>query len=90
MARVHLEISGRVQGVGFRWFARERARAMGLAGWVRNRADGSVEVVADGPDDIVERFVRELRAGPPGASVSGVRSLGEPGPDLPDPFAIHR
>lgn len=88
MSRVHLEISGRVQGVGFRWFARERARSLGVAGWVRNRADGNVEVAAEGPDESVEALVRELRAGPRGASVSDVRMLGEPGPDLPSPFTI--
>lgn len=90
MSRVHFEISGRVQGVGFRWFARERARALGLAGWVRNRADGSVEVAAEGPDGDVNAFVLELRDGPPGASVSSVHGLGDPGHDLPTPFDILR
>ena len=90
MSRVHFEMNGRVQGVGFRWFARERARALGLAGWVRNRDDGSIEVAAEGPDERIESFILELRDGPPGARVSGVRPLADPGPDLPDPFDIRR
>ena len=46
--RVHLVVRGRVQGVGFRWFVKEVARGLDLAGWVKNRADGGVEVVAEG------------------------------------------
>lgn len=90
MGRAHLEISGRVQGVGFRWFARERARTLGLSGWVRNNDDGSVEIAAEGPDDRMGEFVSQLRSGPPGASVSAVRELPDPPADLPHPFAILR
>ncbi|HUF26273.1 MAG TPA: acylphosphatase [Gemmatimonadaceae bacterium] len=88
MARVHLEIVGRVQGVGYRWFAREQARRLGVAGWVRNRDDGSVEVTASGPDELVASLVEELRAGPPGARIDGIRQLADPGGDLPHPFSI--
>ena len=59
--RMHVVVSGRVQGVGFRWFVREAAIALDLAGWVRNRPDGSVEVAADGDDDRVAR-VRDTLA----------------------------
>lgn len=63
-------ISGYVQGVGFRMFVREQARALGLTGWVRNREDGrSVEFVAEGPRDRLERLRALCSVGPPGALV---------------------
>ena len=70
--RVHLLISGRVQGVTFRESAREVAQRLGLGGWVRNRRDGRVEAVFEGPSLAVERAVAWCREGPPGAWVSGV------------------
>jgi len=73
--RLQAAISGRVQGVGFRWFARERARELGLAGWVRNRADGSLEVVAEGPAEALDAFESALREGPPGSIVRAVEAL---------------
>jgi acylphosphatase len=69
---VRLTIEGRVQGVGFRWSLRERARSRGLAGWAANRADGSVEAVLEGEDDAVEAVVEWCRSGPRGAAVKGV------------------
>jgi acylphosphatase len=60
---------GRVQGVFFRDTARERARAHGVSGWVRNREDGAVEAVLEGPREAVERVTRFLETGPPWASV---------------------
>ena len=69
MVRVHLRITGRVQGVGFRWATREEAVRLGLTGWVRNTDDGAVEVVAEGEDAQIERFVAWCRSGPPGARV---------------------
>lgn len=63
---------GRVQGVGFRWFVAKTARRLGLAGHVRNLADGSVEVVASGEPAELDRLARALAEGPPGASVAGV------------------
>lgn len=65
-------IGGRVQGVGFRWFTVEQARAEGLSGFVRNLPDGRVEAVAEGDADSVERFERALRRGPRGARVEDV------------------
>ena len=89
--RVRLEISGRVQGVGFRWYTREKARRWGLAGWVRNKADGSVEVVVEGTTASIDGFVEMLRAGPPGASVSDVRRIPEGTTEsLPHPFTVLR
>jgi acylphosphatase len=70
---VRFEIEGRVQGVGFRYFVRRAARQLGVAGWVRNRADGSVEVLADGPAPALAELELRLREGPPGSRVSQVR-----------------
>jgi acylphosphatase len=69
---VRLLIRGRVQGVGYRWWARREARRLGLDGWVRNRADGSVELLAAGPPDAVAAFADLCRRGPPSARVTGV------------------
>ena len=65
-------IGGRVQGVGFRFFAEEAAAREGLHGWVRNLPDGRVEVAAQGDAESVERFERAIRHGPPGARVDQV------------------
>lgn len=67
--RLQATIHGRVQGVGFRWFVRERAAGLGLGGWVRNRADGAVEVSAEGDPADLDRLLEALAAGPPGALV---------------------
>lgn len=72
-ARVHLMISGRVQGVGFRHYCVQVARQSGLCGWVRNSEDGCVEVVVEGEQASLESFVRCCRHGPPGASVWACR-----------------
>jgi acylphosphatase len=65
-------ITGRVQGVGFRFFTEDVANREGIAGWVRNGEDGSVEVVAEGDRDAVLRFERAIRVGPRGARVDDV------------------
>lgn len=91
--RVHLEVCGAVQGVGFRWFARETAARLDLAGWVRNRDDGCVEVAVEGDDERVRRFLAQVERGPRGARVDRVRRLAgtTPEPDpLPHPFTILR
>jgi acylphosphatase len=62
-------VSGRVQGVGFRWFAREAARGLGLRGAVRNLVDGRVEAHAAGPAEALARFAETLRRGPRGSWV---------------------
>lgn len=78
MPRLHLLIHGRVQGVYFRSDARDRARALGLTGWVRNRLDGdTVEIVAEGPAEKLEIFRDWCRQGPPGAYVRRVEELTE-------------
>jgi acylphosphatase len=79
-ARLHAVVRGDVQGVGFRYFVRRRARAAGLAGWVRNREDGAVECVAEGERGALEQLLAELKEGPSGAQVEDVQAdWGEPG-----------
>ncbi|MFI5229776.1 MAG: acylphosphatase [Gemmatimonadales bacterium] len=90
MTRVHVAVRGRVQGVGFRWFARERARGLDLAGWVSNRPDGSVEVAAEGAEPAIATLRAALGEGPPGASVDSVDDLPPAAGDLPRPFTILR
>jgi acylphosphatase len=67
-----IRIEGHVQGVFFRDWAIEAARAIGVSGWVRNRADGSVEAYAIGEPDLVERFTDRLREGSPAARVDRI------------------
>ncbi|MDF2772695.1 MAG: acylphosphatase [Geminicoccaceae bacterium] len=91
MATVHLEVAGKVQGVGFRWFVREAARRAGVAGWVRNKADGRVEIAAAGAEGAVARVIEAARTGPPGARIDHIAELpvAELG-ELPTPFTVLR
>ena len=73
----HLVIHGRVQGVWYRGWAVDTARSLGLAGWVRNRRDGTVEAVVQGDREAVERFVALARDGPPSASVERIEASDE-------------
>jgi acylphosphatase len=65
-------VSGRVQGVGFRFFVRDAAAREGIAGWVRNQDDGSVEIEAQGDAEALTRFEMAVRRGPRGARVDDV------------------
>jgi acylphosphatase len=76
-SRVHVWISGRVQGVGFRYATRDQAERLRLGGWVRNLGDGRVEAVFEGPAAEVAQIVSWCRRGPSGASVSEVRTEAE-------------
>lgn len=78
-----LRIHGRVQGVFFRAWAVQEARALGLSGWVRNRADGSVELLAHGADAEVAKLVERCRRGPPAAKVERIEAeeVDDPGTD---------
>ena len=88
MIRKRAIVSGGVQGVGFRWGAREAAQRLGVTGWARNRLDGTVEAEIEGTPEQVDGMLDWLRIGPPGASVSNAAVS-----DLPlahdDAFRIH-
>ena len=79
MIAKRLRVHGRVQGVGYRHWTVATATRLGLAGWVRNRADGTVEILVEGDTAAVEEFGRACRRGPPGAAVSLIHE------DLMDP-----
>lgn len=87
-SRVSAAVYGRVQGVGFRWFVRDRAEGLGLVGWVCNRADGAVELVAEGRAAQLEALVAELRRGPRGALVTRVDVVHGPATGAFADFAI--
>jgi acylphosphatase len=65
-------VTGRVQGVGFRWFVEREAKLLAVRGWVRNRHDGAVEVLAAGTEEQLGRLYTKLRTGPPAARVDDV------------------
>jgi acylphosphatase len=77
LVRRQVIVHGRVQGVWFRASVRDRARAHGVAGWARNRSDGTVEVALEGPSDAVERVVRFCATGPPDAVVERIEVADE-------------
>ena len=91
MESIHLEVRGRVQGVGFRWYVMKIARELGLAGWIRNKPDGIVEIAAAGTPEVLAKLEAALSAGPPGARIEEVRKLGTvPAESLEVPFGIVR
>jgi len=69
----HLRITGRVQGVGYRWHMAQQAQALNIKGWVRNRLDGSVEALAHGPADAVQALIDWAHQGPVMAQVQAVQ-----------------
>jgi acylphosphatase len=71
--KVHLVVSGLVQGVGFRMFIERSAKELHLAGWVRNLADGTVEIEAEGPESLIEELIKRAGTGPGRAQVRGIR-----------------
>lgn len=87
----HVEVTGQVQGVGFREFIRTIAQRLGIAGWVRNRDDGTVELAAAGNPSQIETLLAAVRRGPAGGNVRAVRSLPVDEQDvMPKPFVIRR
>jgi acylphosphatase len=84
---VRVRIEGRVQGVGYRYWVESAASELGLAGWVRNRRDGSVEALFSGAAEIVARMLGRCRRGPPSARVSAVNVVAE-GELAPERFDV--
>lgn len=72
MERIHIIVHGKVQGVGFRYHTRLQASQFELTGYVQNRPDGTVEIVAEGPPQSLEQFVTWTHQGPPAATVMRV------------------
>ena len=72
LERVHIFVTGRVQGVCFRYYTRIEASQLGLSGWVKNLSDGRVEVLAEGEEDLLRTLVEFCRQGPSMAHVSDV------------------
>jgi acylphosphatase len=84
--RLHAVVSGRVQGVGYRATTMDEARRLSLAGWVRNRRDGTVEVLAEGSEAKLRILLDYLRRGPRGAAVSSVVDAWADAAGAPMPF----
>lgn len=90
MSRVYLRIRGRVQGVYFRQSTQERAIELGLTGWVRNRRDGSVELVAEGDGNSLQALVNWCKIGPAMAKVTEVERLDEGSVGMFGKFDVHK
>jgi acylphosphatase len=89
--RLTARVTGRVQGVGFRWWARRQAESLGLVGWVMNADDErSVEIVAEGDADSLVELARRLELGPPGARVDSFEARRGPASGEFDRFGIMR
>ena len=74
LSRVKAEVTGDVQGVGYRFFVIDIAKALGLKGYTRNTPDGGVEVVAEGDKNLLDQLIKELKVGPVSATVSNVKA----------------
>jgi acylphosphatase len=90
LARVHFKVQGRVQGVYFRASAVQRAQELGLTGWVKNCADGSVEGVAEGPRAALEKLISWCGQGPTGARVTTVETRWDDAQNTFSAFTVER
>jgi acylphosphatase len=81
---------GRVQGVGFRYFVLREAESLGVDGWVRNRADGTVEALARGTSDQLERLKERIQEGPRWSRVTSVAVTDDAGSEMAQGFEIRR
>ncbi len=86
--RAQIIITGRVQGVFFRDYTRENAMKLGLTGWVKNLADGNVEVVVEGEEDKIDMLIELLKKGPPAARVKDVKVIWQKPDNEFDDFSI--
>ena len=89
MATKRFIVKGRVQGVGFRWFVEREAAMLGLAGWVRNNDDGTVEVLASGDDGPLQSLRDKLNQGPRASRVDSVDEHPAEAPNELKNFSIH-
>jgi acylphosphatase len=87
MKSLHLTVSGRVQGVGYRAFIADEAASRGISGWVRNRRDGSVELAVSGEDRALDDFVAACRRGPRGSKIDALAVVDHAAP-IADGFLI--
>lgn len=85
---LRIRLSGRVQGVGFRMWTRDEALRLGVTGWVRNEADGSVAALIAGSDSAISTMIERLKRGPPGALVSSVETEAVEIEKMPADFRI--
>ena len=76
--RIHIQVRGRVQGVGFRYFTHRQARSLGLVGYVRNLPGGGVEIEAEGSSPEVDALLSAVKQGPPGATLRDVTTHSQP------------
>jgi acylphosphatase len=90
LRRIHVLVSGRVQGVGYRAATREWAESLQLSGWVRNLRDGRVEIAAEGEAALIGRFIELCREGPASARVSECRVAEEPPLEDASGFEVRR
>ena len=89
MATTHIEVAGRVQGVGFRWFVRQQARRLGIDGWAVNTRTGTVEIVAKGEPAALKQLESAVGQGPSGAIVKSVTELAAISEeDIPEGFDV--
>ena len=77
IALLHCVVSGRVQGVGFRWFVEDTASCLGLTGWVKNLSSGQVEFEAEGDRETLESFLETIRSGQLGGNISDIETTWE-------------
>jgi acylphosphatase len=86
--RLDATVSGRVQGVGFRFFVLREANDLSLTGWVANEHDGTVRTVAEGPEASIDRFEEAIRSGPPGAVVENLAAVRLPATGTFEGFTV--
>ncbi len=88
--RIHLFIFGRVQGVGFRYFAKRKADSLSITGWTRNCADRTVEIIAEGKKTDLDAYLISLHSGPPSSNVANITEDWQPATDEFNEFSIKR
>ena len=90
MHRIDVIITGRVQGVWFRKYTQNKARELGLTGWVRNETNGTVSLIAEGDDELLKKLTKWLQRGSPGAKVNTVNVNWEEAQETLKTFEIIR